>query len=346
VGNPRSAAFLSRSITLKTYAAIRGWGAYLPQRVVTNDELATFVDTSDEWVRTRTGIRQRHFLADNETCATLATNAARAALAQADLRADQLDLIIVATCTPDFLLPSTACIVQDALGATNAAAFDLGAVCSGFMYALVTASQFIENGSYKNVLVIGAEALSRFLNFKDRTTCVLFGDGAGAVVLQPSSSPAGVMSFVLNAQGSGADLIKVPAGGSALPGCGVAIDESDYYIHMNGGETYQFAVRTMSEDAANAVQKAGLHRDDIAMVIPHQANIRIIEAVSKRLQFPMERIYVNVDRMGNTSAASIPIALAEAANGGLLHPGDNLVFVGFGSGLTSGACVVRWGWDS
>jgi 3-oxoacyl-[acyl-carrier-protein] synthase-3 len=191
---------------------------YTPERVVTNDEMATFVDTSDEWIRTRTGIAQRHFLADDETCATLATIAARRALAQADLPADQVDLIIVATCTPDYLLPSTACLVQDAIGATNAAAFDIGAVCSGFMYGLVTGSQFIQTGSYRNVLVIGAEALSRFLNFKDRTTCVLFGDGAGAVLLQASDTPSGMLSFVLNAQGSGAHLIRVPAGGSAAPG--------------------------------------------------------------------------------------------------------------------------------
>ena len=331
---------------MKTYAAIRGWGMYLPERVVTNAELATFVDTSDEWVRSRTGIAQRHFLADDETCATLATQAGRRALAQADLRADELDLIIVATCTPDYLLPSTACLVQEALGASKAAAFDLGAVCSGFMYALVTGSQFIETGNYRNVLVIGAEALSRFLNFKDRTTCVLFGDGAGAVVLRASDTPAGVLSFVLNAQGSGADLIRVPAGGSAKPGGAGVLTESDYYIHMNGGEVYQFAVRTMSEDAAEAVRRAGLTRDDIALVVPHQANTRIIDAVAKRLDFPMERIFVNVDRMGNTSAASIPIALCEVANSGRLKPGDNLVFVGFGSGLTSGATVVRWGWGA
>ncbi|MDQ2808350.1 MAG: ketoacyl-ACP synthase III [Chloroflexota bacterium] len=319
---------------------------YLPARVVTNAELATFVDTSDEWVRSRTGIAQRHFLADDETCATLATQAGRQALAQADLRADELDLIIVATCTPDYLLPSTACLVQEALGASKAAAFDLGAVCSGFMYALVTGSQFIETGNYRNVLVIGAEALSRFLNFKDRTTCVLFGDGAGAVVLRASDTPAGVLSFVLNAQGSGADLIRVPAGGSAKPGGAGVLTESDYYIHMNGGEVYQFAVRTMSEDAANAIRRAGLTQDDIALVVPHQANTRIIDAVAKRMNFPMERIFVNVDRMGNTSAASIPIALCEVANSGRLKPGDNLVFVGFGSGLTSGATVVRWGWDA
>lgn len=331
---------------MKTYAAIRGWGMYLPARVVTNAELATFVDTSDEWVRSRTGIAQRHFLAADETCATLATQAGRQALAQADLRADELDLIIVATCTPDYLLPSTACLVQEALGASKAAAFDLGAVCSGFMYALVTGSQFIETGNYRNVLVIGAEALSRFLNFKDRTTCVLFGDGAGAVVLQANATPAGVLSFVLNAQGSGADLIRVPAGGSAKPGGAAVLTESDYYIHMNGGEVYQFAVRTMSEDAANAIRRAGLTQDDITLVVPHQANTRIIDAVAKRMNFPLERIFVNVDRMGNTSAASIPIALAEVANSGRLQPGDNLVFVGFGSGLTSGATVVRWGWDA
>jgi 3-oxoacyl-[acyl-carrier-protein] synthase-3 len=332
-------------MVVKNYAAIRGWGMYAPERVMTNDEMATFVDTSDEWIRTRTGIAQRHILADDETTSSLATHAARQALAQADLPADQLDLIIVATCTPDYLLPSTACLVQEALGAKNAAAFDLGAVCSGFMYALVTASQFVQTGNYRNVLVVGAESLSRFLNFKDRTTCVLFGDGAGAVVLQANEAPAGVLSFVLNAQGSGADLIKIPAGGSAAPGMRGSLAEEEYYIHMSGGEVYQFAVRTMSEDSANAVRKAGLALDDIDLIIPHQANIRIIEAVSRRLDFPMDKFFVNIDRMGNTSAASIPMALCEAVAAGRIRPGANVVFVGFGSGLTSGATVVRWGWD-
>ena len=330
---------------MKNYAAIRGWGMYTPERVMSNDEMATFVDTSDEWIRTRTGIAQRHILADDETTSSLATHAARQALAQADLPADQLDLIIVATCTPDYLLPSTACLVQEALGAKNAAAFDLGAVCSGFMYALVTASQFVQTGNYRNVLVVGAESLSRFLNFKDRTTCVLFGDGAGAVVLQANEAPAGVLSFVLNAQGSGADLIKIPAGGSAAPGMRGSLAEEEYYIHMSGGEVYQFAVRTMSEASANAVRKAGLALDDIDLIIPHQANIRIIEAVSRRLDFPMDKFFVNIDRMGNTSAASIPMALCEAVAAGRIRPGANVVFVGFGSGLTSGATVVRWGWD-
>ena len=330
---------------MKNYAAIRGWGMYTPERVMSNDERATFVDTSDEWIRTRTGIAQRHILADDDTTSSLATHAARQALAQADLPADQLDLIIVATCTPDYLLPSTACLVQEALGAKNAAAFDLGAVCSGFMYALVTASQFVQTGNYRNVLVVGAESLSRFLNFKDRTTCVLFGDGAGAVVLQANEAPAGVLSFVLNAQGSGADLIKIPAGGSAAPGMRGSLAEEEYYIHMSGGEVYQFAVRTMSEDSANAVRKAGLALDDIDLIIPHQANIRIIEAVSRRLDFPMDKFFVNIDRMGNTSAASIPMALCEAVAAGRIRPGANVVFVGFGSGLTSGATVVRWGWD-
>ena len=329
---------------MKNYAAIRGWGMYTPERVMSNDEMATFVDTSDEWIRTRTGIAQRHILADDETTSSLATHAARQALAQADLPADQLDLIIVATCTPDYLLPSTACLVQEALGAKNAAAFDLGAVCSGFMYALVTASQFVQTGNYRNVLGVGAESLSRFLNFKDRTTCVLFGDGAGAVVLQANEAPAGVLSFVLNAQGSGADLIKIPAGGSAAPGMRGSLAEEEYYIHMSGGEVYQFAVRTMSEDSANAVRKAGLALDDIDLIIPHQANIRIIEAVSRRLDFPMDKFFVNIDRMGNTSAASIPMALCEAVAAGRIRPGANVVFVGFGSGLTSGATVVRWGW--
>jgi 3-oxoacyl-[acyl-carrier-protein] synthase-3 len=330
---------------VKTYAAIRGWGMYAPERVLTNDELEKMVETSDQWIRSRTGIGTRHILADDETTSTLATRAARQALAQADLPASQVDLIIVATCTPDYLLPSTACLVQDALGATNAAAFDIGAVCSGFIYGLVTATQFIQTGAYKNVLVIGAEALSRFINYQDRTTCVLFGDGAGAVLLQASEKPFGLLSFVLNAQGSGADLLKIPAGGSAAPGGRNMLPREKFFIHMSGGEVYQFAVRTLSDDTTEALRRANLTDDDIACYIPHQANIRIIEAVARRLDVPMDKMFLNIERMGNTSSASVPMALCEAVAEGRIRPGDNLVFAVFGSGLTSGAAVVRWGWD-
>jgi len=319
---------------------------YVPERVLTNDELEKMVATSDQWIRSRTGIATRHILADDETTSTLATRAARQALAQADLPASQVDLIIVATCTPDYLFPSTACLVQDALGATNAAAFDLGAVCSGFVYGLVTATQFIRTGAYKNVLVIGAEALSRYINYQDRTTCVLFGDGAGAVLLQACEQPYGVLSFVLNAQGSGADLLKVPAGGSASPGGWNMVPRDNYFIRMSGGEIYQYAVRTMSEDTLEALRRAKLTNDDIALYVPHQANIRIIEAVARRLDVPMDKMVVNIERMGNTSAASVPLALCEAVAEGRIRPGDNLVFAVFGSGLTSGAAVVRWGWDA
>ncbi len=331
---------------MSKYAAIRGWGMYAPERVLTNADMATFVDTSDEWIRTRTGISGRHIVADDETTSTLATHAARQALAQADLPASELDLIIVATCTPDFLLPSTSCLVQNALGAGRAAAFDLGAVCSGFVYGLVTATQFIQAGSYRNVLVIGAELLSRFVNYKDRTTCVLFGDGAGAVLLQACDEPYGVLSFVLNAQGAGSDLLKIPAGGSAAPGARETVPRDDYYIRMSGGEVYQFAVRAMSEDTLGAMKRAGVAQDDVSLFVPHQANVRIIEAVARRLDVPMDKVAVNIDRMGNTSSASVPMALCEAVAAGRVHPGDNLVFAVFGSGLTSGAAVIRWGWPA
>jgi 3-oxoacyl-[acyl-carrier-protein] synthase-3 len=325
------------------YASIIGWGHHVPQRVMTNEDMAQIVDTSDEWIRTRTGIGQRHMVTDGESCSTLAIRAAKEALLRAGVPAWQLDLIIVATATPDYLFPSTACLVQEALGAQHAGAFDLQAACSGFIYGLSTATQFIRAGAYRNILVIGAEALTPFIDWEDRRTCVLFGDGAGAVVVQACDKRTGLVSFVLGAQGAGKDLIMLPAGGSRAPASLDTIAARDHFIHMNGNEVYQFAVRTMSDNALEAVNKAGLTRDDIDLVIPHQANLRIIESVAKRLDMPMSKVYVNIDRFGNTSAASIPIALSEAVARGCLHDEQNVLFVAFGAGLTSAAAVIHGG---
>jgi 3-oxoacyl-[acyl-carrier-protein] synthase III len=325
------------------YASIVGWGHNVPERVMTNDDLAQIVDTSDEWISTRTGIKQRHLVGEGESCSTLAIRAGKEALNKAGLAAWQLDLIIVATATPDHLFPSTACIVQEALGAQHAGAFDLAAACSGFIYGVATATQFIRAGSYRNILVIGSEALTRFVDWEDRATCVLFGDGAGAVVVQACDKKTGLLSFVLGAQGAGKDLIILPAGGSRCPATPATIQAHDHYIHMSGNEVYEFAVRTMSDNALEAINKAGLTRDDIDLLIPHQANLRIIRSVAKRLDFPMDKVFVNIDRYGNTSAASIPIAISEAAAEGRLRDEQNLLVVAFGSGLTSAAGVIHWG---
>lgn len=327
------------------YASIVGWGHHAPERVVTNTDLAQDfqVDTNDEWVRSRTGIAQRHMLAKGESCSTLAIRAGREALTKAGLAAWQLDLIIVATATPDYLFPSTACIVQEALGAQHAGAFDLGAACSGFIYGLATATQFIRAGSYRNILVIGSEALTPFMDWEDRRTCVLFGDGSGAVVVQSCEKKTGLLSFVLGSQGAGQDLIILPAGGSRHPTTAATLESRDHYLHMSGNEVYQFAVRTMSDNALEAINKAGMTRDDIDLIIPHQANVRIIESVAKRLDIPMDRFFVNIDRYGNTSAASIPIAISEAVAEGRLRDEHNLLVVAFGSGLTSAAGVIHWG---
>ena len=328
---------------MKTSAQVTGWGKYLPQRIVTNEDLAKLVDTSDEWIRTRTGISARRIADARETTASIAIRAARNALAVANLPPQKLDLIIVATATPEHAFPATACLVQDALGATNAGAFDLSAGCSGFIYGLSLAAQTIEAGAQRNVLVIGAETLSRIVDWSDRNTCVLFGDGAGAVVLQGVEGEGGILSSHLGADGSGADLLVVPAGGSKRPASPTTYHDGEHFIHMDGREVYRFATRIMAKASREALEAARLSIDQVALFIPHQANIRIIESAAKELGIPKERMYVNLQRYGNTSAASIPIALCEAVEEGRLQPGDHAVLVGFGAGLTWGATVLRWG---
>ncbi len=328
---------------MKTCAQVTGWGKGLPQHILTNDDLAQRVDTSDEWIRTRTGIAARRIADARESTATLAIRAARHALSVAGLAPAKLDLIIVATATPEYTFPSTACLVQDALGAAHAAAFDLSAGCSGFVYALGLAAQTIQAGAQRNVLVIGAETLSRIVDWKDRSTCVLFGDGAGAVVLQATEGEGGVLASVLGADGSGGDLLILPGGGSRKPASSTSYANGEHFIHMDGREVYRFATRIMARAAREALSAAGLRLADVALFIPHQANIRIIQSAARELNLPPERVYVNLQRYGNTSAASIPIAICEAVEEGRLQPGDNVVLVGFGAGLTWGAVVVRWG---
>lgn len=327
---------------MKRYAQIVGWGKYVPSQVLTNDDLAKMVDTSDDWIRARTGIVERRIADPRETTSTMSIKAAQAALQVADVIPEQLDLIIVTTATPDYLFPATACLVQDALGARRAGAFDLLAGCSGFVYGLGVGSQLIISGAYENVLVIGAETLSRIMDWTDRNTCVLFGDGAGALLLQASDAPGGVLSFTLGADGSGGDLLMLPGGGSRHPASAETVAQGLHYARMNGREVFRFATRIMGQAAREALTAAGLKVDDIDLFIPHQANMRIIQSAAKHLGLPMDKVFVNVDRYGNTSCASIPIAFCEAIEEERIKPDDHLVLVSFGAGLTWAAAVVQW----
>jgi 3-oxoacyl-[acyl-carrier-protein] synthase-3 len=324
------------------YAAITGWGMAVPERVMTNADLERMVETSDEWIVSRTGIKERRVVGPDDSTTSLSTAAARQALDRAGLEPTDIDLIIVGTCTPDQFLVSQACLVQAELGG-NAGAFDLGAACSGFVYALATGNQFIQSGLYRRVLVIGADTLTRFVDYTDRTTCVLFGDGAGAVVLEATDEPRGLLSTVLGADGAGNKHLYIPGWGAFVPESAEIFPEYRPYLQMNGQEVFKFAVRVMGDAAAEAVEKAGLTFSDIGMLIPHQANARIIEAAARRLDLPKDKVWINLDRFGNTSAASIPIALCEVEASGQLNEGDNLVFVAFGGGLAWAAGVVRWG---
>jgi 3-oxoacyl-[acyl-carrier-protein] synthase-3 len=327
---------------MATYAHITGWGMSVPERVLTNQELAQMVDTSDEWIRSRTGICERHIASPNQSTATLAVEAAIKALTVANLAPDQVELIIVASATPEHLFPATACLVQDRIGALKAGAFDLSAACSGFIYGLNMATQAIRTGSLKNALVIGAETLSKFTDWKDRNTCVLFGDGAGAFVLQGSDQPGGVLSAILRSDGSGSDLLMVPAGGSHLPASSETVANRQHFIQMKGREVFRFATRVMAQATREAVEAAQLTMDDIKFIVPHQANQRIIENAANQLEVSLERCIINLERYGNTSSASIPIAICEAATDGRIQPGDRLVMVAFGAGLTWASLVAQW----
>ncbi len=331
------------------HSRIAGLGKYNPARILTNAEIEQMVETSDTWIQERTGVRERRIAADDETCSTLSYRASLQALEQAGIAPEELDLIIAATCTPDGMLPSVASLVQEQLGAHRAAAFDINATCVGFLTALATASQFIETGTYKRVLVIGAEVLSRIIDWTDRGTCVLFGDGAGAVVLE-ASDRGGPLSFVLHSDGTGAKALYAhgPAarpsdgGTKALAGHPISRDAGCFYVQMDGKAIFKFAVQAMEQATREALASAGLTVNDIDLLVPHQANLRIIDATAKRLDLPPERTMVNVDRYGNTSAASIPMALREAFEQGRLHDGDTVVLVAFGGGLVWGAMVLDW----
>jgi 3-oxoacyl-[acyl-carrier-protein] synthase-3 len=323
-------------------ALITGWGFYAPSRVMTNAELERIVDTSDEWITSRTGIKERRIASDEETTSVMSTRAARSALDKARLRPQDVQLVIVGTCSPDYLFPATACIVQAEIGATKAGAFDVEAACTSFISGLAIARGMIVSGAVENALVIGAERLSRLLNWKDRTTCVLFGDGAGAAVLEASNASVGIESTVLHGDGSKSELLMVPAGASKVPATAETIERGLHFITMAGGEVFKLAVKSMADAAEEAIAEAGLTLDDIDILIPHQANIRIIDGVAKRLRFPSEKVFVNIQRYGNTSAASIPIAICEAESTGRLRRGDKVLLVAFGGGFTWGAAVLEW----
>lgn len=321
---------------------IIGVGSYVPEKIMTNQDLEKLVDTTDKWIVERTGIKERRIAEGHIATSDLAIKAAEQALIDAGITAKEIDLIIVATITPDMVFPAVACLVQDQLGAVNAAAFDLSAGCSGFVYGLTVASQFISTGLYKKVLVIGAETLSKFLDWTDRNSCVIFGDGAGAAVLSEVENGYGILGVEMGADGSGADHLKAPAGGSRLPASTQTVQDRLHYLQMNGSEVFKFAIKIMSKAATKSLKKAGLDYRAIDCLIPHQANMRIIQSAAKRLKVPMEKVVVSVDKYGNTSAASIPIALTEAIQAGKINKGDIVVLVGFGAGLTWASCVIKW----
>jgi 3-oxoacyl-[acyl-carrier-protein] synthase-3 len=323
-------------------ATIRGCGMYVPEKVMTNHDLEKIVDTSDDWITARTGIKQRHIAADQESTSSMAVVAARRALASAQLEAGDIDMVIVGTATPDFQFPATACLVQDALGISGGA-FDLEAGCTSFMYGLSIASSFVATGMARNVLVVGSEVLSRILDWHDRSTCVLFGDGAGAVVVSEGAYADFQPQFVLGADGSGGPALCLPAGGSRMPTTDETLRDNLHVVKMAGPEVFRFATRVVAESTRQVLDKTGLTTDDIDLFIPHQANERIIDSAVRRLGIAKERVFVNIDRYGNTSSASIPIALCEAEEQGRVKPGDTVVMVGFGAGLTWGAGALQWG---
>lgn len=320
------------------YARIVGWGMAVPDYVMTNDELSAIVETSDAWIQERTGIKERRIASDKESAATLGYRAGRRALDVADILPIDLDLIIVATSTPEHVFPATASLIQDWLGASHAGAFDLSAACSGFVYALDMASQAIRSGSIRTALVIGSETMSRVLDWQDRSTCILFGDGAGAVVVQASDQPGGVLSSVLRSDGAGCDLLAIPTHNARDNGA-----HKIYRMYMAGSEVFKFATRVVDESIRQTTEKAGISVEDLKLIVPHQANQRILASVAKKLRLDMDRFMSNMDKYGNTSAASIPIALCEAIEQNKIQQNDYIAIVGFGGGLSWAAMVIQWG---
>lgn len=326
-----------------TAVGVLGTGSCIPEKILTNKDIEQLVDTSDEWIRTRTGICERRISKQGVPTSALAETAALNALKAAGIKAEEIDLIICATVTPDMIFPATACLVQEKIGALSAAAFDLEAGCTGFITALVTASQFIAAETYKYALVIGAETLSTIMDWEDRNTCVLFGDGAGAAVIGPVEQGYGIMGLDLGAKGAGANLLCVPAGGSANPANETTIKNKLHFVQMDGREVFKFAVRIMGDTVIKALDSAGINREQIDVFVPHQANVRIVEGALRRLKLSEEKVILNIDRYGNTSSASVPIALHEAVLEGRLQDGNIVVLVAFGAGLTWGSVVLRWG---
>lgn len=338
---PRTASPFRRHAALRV--GILGTGAAVPPDVLANSDLERRVDTSDEWIRTRTGMRERRIAAPGLATSDLAAAAARRALRDAGLAPEDLELILVATATPDHTAtPSTACLVQSKIGAVRAAGFDVSAACSGFVTALMTARQFLASGAFGNALVIGADLLSRITDYQDRETCVLFGDGAGAVVLHPRAERGEILDQVIGMDGSGADLIKVEAGGSRRPASVETVMGRNHFLRLHGREVFRFAVNKLCELVETLLERNGLSLTDLGLVVPHQANLRILEAAAKKLGLSMDKVYVNIERYGNTSSGSVPIALHEAAQSGRLHEGDLVCAAAFGGGLTWGATLLRW----
>jgi len=323
-------------------AAIAGLGSAVPEKVLSNADLEKMLDTSDEWITQRTGIKERRVVSEGQSTVTLAVAAARAALAQAEISADELDMIICATITPEMPLPTTACVIQTELGVKDIAAFDVVAACSGYVYALSIGSQFIRTGTYKRVLVIGVDILSSITDYEDRGSCILFGDAAGASVLTPTDDDEkGVMYTVLHAEGSGWDYIHVPAGGTRAPVTADTIANRSHFIKMRGRDVYKFAVEKMQWLLGDCLEKCNLRPEDVDMVIPHQVNLRIITSAAKKFNFPMDKVFVNIDKYGNTSAASVPLAMDEAWRQGCIGPGSTVILAAFGAGLTWAGAVIK-----
>jgi len=328
---------------VKRVVTVAGTGSYLPERVLTNDDLAKMVDTSDEWIRSRTGMRERHIAREDETTSGMAAIASRRALEDAGIAASDIGLIVVGTVTPDMVFPSTACFVQHQVGARDAFCFDLEAACSGFLYSLETARRYVETGAVNTALVIGAEKLSTVTDWEDRGTCVLFGDGAGAVVVKATQAGRGIISSVMGSDGSLTELLNIPGGGSLHPVSRTTLEQRMHYIKMNGKEVFKHAVRCMCDAAQQVLDKCGCTVEDVKCIVPHQANMRIIQAIADRLGTTLDKFYLNIERVGNMSSASVPVALDEAARGGRIHAGDLVLFVTFGGGFTWGATLLEWG---
>ena len=321
---------------------IIGTGSYLPKKVLTNKDLERIVETSDDWIVTRTGIKERRICSNDEAASDLGIKAAERALENAKVKVGDIDLLIVATITPDMLFPATACIIQDRLGIRNAAVFDLNAACTGFIYSLATAQQFLLTGTYKTALIIATETLSKITDWKDRNTCVLLGDGAGAAILRSEKGDAGILSSYLDADGRYGDLLNMPAGGSRIPATVTSVKKRLHYLKMRGNETFRIAIPEMANAVRIGLKNCGLKMENLALLIPHQANIRIIKALARRLSMPVEKIFINIEKCANTSAATVAIALDQANRQGRIKKGDIVELVAFGAGFTWGSCVIKW----